>query len=388
MSSLIEFARGFFATTIAFNGNSLSVTWGSLIFAFVLPVFGLFLVIRVLVFFVKRLLAKSPMKEETRSRVMRWFRIVYRLVFLFVVALLAADLLGDQIMESLQSVIGFLREPFFTSGNTSISVVTLLLLVPIFYAATWAGNSTRRVLEQGVLDRLSLDASRKFSIVSLSRYGVMIIVAVIGLSIVGINLSSLAVIFGVLGLGIGFGLQGVVANLFAGLMIILSRPIKEGDRVQIAGLEGDVKQIRVLYSVVNTLSDETLIIPNREIVENIVHNQSYDQPSIILFTDVQVSYRSDLDKVKAVLTRVGEESSFLHDGKQPRVLFRSFDDSGITVTLAVPIRSAIERHIATSEIMMDIWRAFRGTGIEIPFPQMDLYVKQVPPALEPGGEST
>ncbi|HKJ85615.1 MAG TPA: mechanosensitive ion channel domain-containing protein [Spirochaetia bacterium] len=388
MSSLIEFARGFFATTIAFNGNSLSVTWGSLIFAFVLPVVGLFLVIRVLVFFVKRLLAKSPMKEETRSRVMRWFRIVYRLVFLFVVALLAADLLGDQIMESLQSVIGFLREPFFTSGNTSISVVTLLLLVPIFYAATWAGNSTRRVLEQGVLDRLSLDASRKFSIVSLSRYGVMIIVAVIGLSIVGINLSSLAVIFGVLGLGIGFGLQGVVANLFAGLMIILSRPIKEGDRVQIAGLEGDVKQIRVLYSVVNTLSDETLIIPNREIVENIVHNQSYDQPSIILFTDVQVSYRSDLDKVKAVLTRVGEESSFLHDGKQPRVLFRSFDDSGITVTLAVPIRSAIERHIATSEIMMDIWRAFRGTGIEIPFPQMDLYVKQVPPALEPGGEST
>jgi small-conductance mechanosensitive channel len=218
-------------------------------------------------------------------------------------------------------------------------VVTLLLLVPIFYVATWAGNSTRHVLEQGVLDRLSLDASRKFSIVSLSRYGVM---------------------------------------------IILSRPIKEGDRVQIAGLEGDVKQIRVLYSVVNTLTDETLIIPNREIVENIVHNQSYDQPSIILFTDVQVSYRSDLDKVKEVLTRVGEESSFLHEGKRPRVLFRSFDDSGITVTLAVPIRSAIERHIATSDIMLDIWRAFRSTGIEIPFPQMDLYVKQIPPAPEAG----
>lgn len=395
MSSLIEFARGFLTTTISFNGNSLSVTWGSLIVAFVLPVAGLFVVIRVLVFFVKRLLAKSQMKEETRARVMRWLRIVYRTGFVLVVALLAADLLGDQITESLQSVIGFLREPFFTSGNTSISVVTLLLLVPIFYAATWAGNSTRRVLEQGVLDRLSLDPSRKFSIVSLSRYGAMVIVAVIGLSIVGINLSSLAVIFGVLGLGIGFGLQGVVANLFAGLMIILSRPIKEGDRVQIAGLEGDVKQIRVLYSVVNTLTNETLIVPNREIVENIVHNQSYDDPSIVLLTDVQVSYRSDLDKVKAVLMRVGEESSFLYDGKQPRVLFRSFDDSGIAVRLALPIRSAIERHIAKSEIIVDIWRAFRETGIEIPFPQMDLYVKQIPPVAEAadssrtgGGEST
>lgn len=379
MNTLIGLIRGFLGTSIAFNGSGLGITWGQLIFAFALPVLGIFVAIRILVYLVRRLVGRSQMKEESRQRFMRWFRIAYRLVFVFAVALLAANLLGDQIIESVRSILGFLSEPFFTSGNTEISVVTLLLLIPIFYVATWAGNSTRRILEHGVLERVSLDPSRRFSVVNLVRYGVMALVVVIGLSIVGINLSSLAVIFGVLGLGLGFGLQGVVANFFAGLMIILSRPIKEGDRVHINDLEGDVRRIRILYSVVNTITNETLIIPNREIVEKIVHNQSYEDPSIILFTDVQVSYRSDLDLVGRVLMEVGERSSYRYADRQPSVLFRSFDSSGITVTLALPIRTSVERHRARSQVVLDIWRAFRDAGVEIPFPQMDLHVKQLPP---------
>ncbi len=380
MKTLIGLLQDFLGTSITFNGAGLGVTWGELIFAFVLPVVGIFLAVRVLVYFVRRLVEKSQMKEESKQRFLRWFRLAYRLAFLLAVALLAANLLGDRIIESVRSILGFLSEPFFTSGNTEISVVTLLLLVPIFYVATWAGNSTRRVLEHGVLDRVSIDPSRRFSVVNLVRYGVMALVVVIGLSIVGINLSSLAVIFGVLGLGLGFGLQGVVANFFAGLMIILSRPIKEGDRIHINDLEGDVRRIRILYSVVNTITNETLIIPNREIVEKVVHNQSYEDPSIVLFTDVQVSYRSDLDEVRRVLTEVGERSSFRYADRQPSVLFRSFDSSGITVTLGLPIRTSVERHRARSQVVLDIWRAFRDAGVEIPFPQMDLHVKQLPPA--------
>ncbi|MFW6313699.1 MAG: mechanosensitive ion channel family protein [Spirochaetota bacterium] len=380
MKTLIGLLQDFLRSTIAFNGADTGVTWGGLIFSFALPVLGIFVAIRLLVYFVRRLVEKSQMKDESKQRFLRWFRLAYRLAFLLAVALLAANLLGDQIIESVRSILGFLSEPFFTSGNTEISVVTLLLLVPIFYVATWAGNSARRVLEHGVLDRVSIDPSRRFSVVNLLRYGVMALVVVIGLSIVGINLSSLAVIFGVLGLGLGFGLQGVVANLFAGLMIILSRPIKEGDRIHINGLEGDVRRIRILYSVVNTITNETLIIPNREIVERVVHNQSYEDPSIILFTDVQVSYRSDLDEVRRVLTEVGERSSFRYADRQPSVLFRSFDSSGITVTLALPIRTSVERHRARSQVVLDIWRAFRDAGVEIPFPQMDLHVKQLPPA--------
>ena len=378
MNALVSVIEGFLGASIEFDGTRLAITWGDLIAGFVLPLAALFVAIRVLVVFVRRLVERSQLSERGRAIVMRWFRILYRAGFALAVVLLGANLFGDQIIESLQSIIAFLREPFFTAGTTRISVVTIILLLPIFYLATWAGNQTRRVLEHGVLNRLNLDPSRRFSFLSLSRYGVMVLVIVIGLSIVGINLSSLAVIFGVLGLGIGFGLQGVVANFFAGIMIILSQPIKEGDRINIDELEGDVQQIRILYSVVNTISNETLIVPNRQIVESVVHNQSYDDPSIMLRTPVQVSYRSDLDRVKSVLLAVADRSSYRLHEKDPRVVFRSFDDSGITVILVIPIANAKDRHLARSEAIMEIWRAFRQNGIEIPFPQMDLHVKDLP----------
>lgn len=382
MNGLFEAASDFLGQNVSIVGNSLGISWGNLIFLFILPLVGIYLLVRLIAFFVKRLLARSQLSEDAQKRVYRVVRITYRLGYLLSVGLLAANLFGDQIVQSLSVIIGFLNEPFFTSGNTSISVITLLLLIPIFYAATWAGNAMRRMLENGLLTRINLDASRQFSVVSLVRYAVMTLVVIIGLSVIGVNLSSLAVIFGVLGIGIGFGLQGVVANFFAGVMIILSRPIKEGDRVHIGELEGDVQQIKLLYSVINTITNETLIIPNRNITENNVHNQSYDDPSIVLFTNVQVSYRSDLEKVQRVLLAAGRKSSYLIDGREPRVLYRSFDDSGITVTLAVPINHAVDRHVARSAVMMDIWKAFRDNSIEIPFPQMDLHVKQLPPQAD------
>ena len=382
MTGLVTLIRGFLSSNIVLGANTLSVSWGEFIFTFVLPLVGAYLAVRLIVFFVKRLLGKSQMNEDSKSRTMRWFRRIYRLLFLGVAVVLAINLFGDEVAASLGSVFTFLREPFFVSGNTQISVITLLLLVPIFYLASWAANGTRRFLEAGLLERLNLDPSRKFTITSLTRYGVMALVVIIGLSIVGINLSSLAVIFGVLGIGLGFGLQGVVSNFFAGIVIMISSPIKEGDRIHIGDVEGDVIHIRLLYSVVDTITSETIIIPNRHITENLMHNQSYEDPSIILFTDVQVSYRSDLDLVNSVLLRVGLESEYRFGNRPPRVLFRSFDDSGISVTLALPIRNATERHQAKSAIVMDIWRAFKKAGVEIPFPQRDIHVRTIPEPQE------
>jgi len=382
LAALVGLVREFFSGRIVLGTNTLSVTWGQFIFTFVLPLVGIYLAIRLIVFFVKRLVVKSQLKDEAKNRIMRWFRRIYRLLFLAAIVILAINLFGDEVTDSLGSVFTFLREPFFVSGNTQISVVTLLLLVPIFYLASWAANGTRRFLEAGVLERLSLDASRRFSVVSLTRYGVMALVIIIGLSVVGINLSSLAVIFGVLGIGLGFGLQGVVSNFFAGIVIMVSRPIKEGDRIHIGDVEGDVIHIHLLYSVVSTITNETIVLPNRHVTENLVHNQSYQDPSIILFTDVQVSYNSDLDRVNSTLLQVGLENQYRDGSRSPKVLFRSFDSSGITVTLAVPIRNAIERHQARSAIVMEVWRAFKKSGIEIPFPQQDVHVKELPPIEE------
>jgi small-conductance mechanosensitive channel len=316
---------------------------------------------------------------------------VYRIAGAVVVISLAGGLFGAQMFAYIGAALSVLREPFYSSGNTEISVVTLVLLVPVFYAATWLGRLSRRVANRALSERLALDPARRFSISSLLSYGVMGLVVVVGLSVVGLDLSALAVLFGVLGIGLGFGLQSTVANFFAGIVIIFSRPIKEGDFILVNEYEGTVEHIRLVSTVINTITHETIILPNSQIVDNYVHNYSFDDISIVLCSDVQVSYSSNLDRVKEVLTGVAQKNPYALSGDEGLVLFRSFDDSGITVSLCSTIRDAREKNRASSWLVLEIWRAFRNAGIEIPFPQRDVHIKSMPPPAAPdtsvqGGE--
>ncbi|MEW5816882.1 MAG: mechanosensitive ion channel domain-containing protein, partial [Spirochaetota bacterium] len=219
--------------------------------------------------------------------------------------------------------------PFFVSGSTRISFVTLILTIPVLYAANWLGKHIRTFFEKSVLDRLSLDESKKFSISSLVRYGLMILFVIIGLSIIGIDLSSLAVIFGMLGIGLGFGLQNVISNFFAGIVIILSRPIIEGDRILVKQYEGTVVKIKLNSTIINTLTNETIIIPNSRIIGENVYNYSYQDKRIIISNRVQVSYSSNLDKVLGLLVDVGLRNPCTVKDTEPIARVESFGDSGI-----------------------------------------------------------
>ena len=119
--------------------------------------------------------------------------------------------------------------------------------------------------------------------------------------------------------------------------------IKEGDRIQVGNLEGDVQAIKFMHTVVNTVTNETIIIPNSQITETTVHNYSYDDPSIIVCNTVQVSYGSDLDRVGEVLLEVAGRNPYAVAGARHRYQVWSFDDSGITVRICVVIRKAVER---------------------------------------------
>lgn len=358
----------------------------------VLPLAALALTARVGRRLLQRWLARTSWSEEARGRLVRWARRLYRIVAAVVIVSLAGGLFGAQMFAYLSAALGVLQEPFFSSGNTEISVVTLILLIPVFYAATWLGRLARSVTNRALSERLALDPARRFSISSLLSYGVMGLVLIVGLSIVGIDLSALAVIFGVLGIGLGFGLQSAVANFFAGIVIIFSRPIKEGDFILVNNYEGTVEHIRLVSTVINTITDETIILPNSQIVDNYVHNYSFDDIAIILCVEVQVSYGSDLDRVKAVLLRVAGRNPYAKEDDEGLVLFRSFDDSGITVRLCSNIRDAREKNRASSWMVLEIWRAFREAGIEIPFPQRDVHIKSMPPSASElpseGGEES
>jgi potassium efflux system protein len=333
-------------------------------------------------------LEKSKFKDDTKLVLGRWIRIGIRVLILTLLVILLAFLLGAEFFSVLNSVGSVLNEPFFKSGDLEISVLTLLAAIPVFYAASWAGKTSRTIIEKEVLGRIPVDASQRFSIANISRYAVMLLVLIIGLSIIGINFSSLIVIFSVLGIGIGFGLQGLVANFFAGLIIIVTRPIKEGDFIITAStaepVEGHVSRITLLHSVINTLLNETVIVPNTNIISTPVHNYSYDDPQISVPMDVDVHYDSDLDKVEEVLLGIGRDCPYWDRHPEPRVLVTVFGDSGIGMRLLVRISKGSDRFLAMSWLRKETWRRFKDNGIVIPYPQMDLYIKEGIPAPPTG----
>lgn len=367
-----------FTTPASIGETGISVSLWQAITQVVLPLLLVFAVYRLLRMAVRRIMILAEISEVTQTSVNGWIRRVFALLFPLLLIAYTGRLVGAEIFTLIGRVIGILNEPFFESGTTQLSVITLILLVPIFGLASWLAHLTKQAVESRFLERIGLDPARRFSIASLVRYIVLIVVMVIGLSMVGINLSSLAVMLGVLGIGIGFGLQGVVANFFAGIVIILTRPIKEGDRILVHDYEGTVEQIRIISTVINTLTNETIIVPNSELVNRYIHNYSYEDISIIVVNWVQVSYNSDLDRVGEVLRRVALSNPYRIEDREPRVFFRSFDDSGISVSVGTWIRDARERLLASSWSNLEIWRAFKTNGIEIPFPQRDLHLRSGP----------
>lgn len=346
-----------------------------LVIEFLLPLVVIGLVLRFMFVLIRRRVRQSRLSAGPGMLTIRWSHRILRIAWILALLLLASRILGAEMARWIGMALRALNRPFYVSGGTSISFVTLFLIIPVFYIAGWTSRVTRQSIEQGLTRHLRLDPARAFSLVSVVRFAVMGITAVVGLSMIGINLSSLTVLFGVLGIGLGFGLQDVVANSFAGLIIVLTRPIKEGDRILVSNIEGTVQHIKFIHTVVNTVTNETLIIPNSEITSNAMHNYSYDDISILLCNSVQVSYNSDLDQVGEVLMAVGRRNPFSVAGEEPRYRVVSFDDSGITVRLCTWIRDARDRIPASSWNNLEIWRAFKQNSIEIPFPQMDLHVK-------------
>lgn len=369
----------FLTESIAIFGVDFQVTVLQLLVELLLPSLG-FLFLAVMIQRVtRRVLRGTSLSKELQLRILRVLRLVIRLILLVLIGSLVARLLGTRMVSYFATILRVLNQPFYESGGTSISIVTIILVLPVIYVAIWTSKLVKGVADRTLKYRVGMDPSRRFSIVSLLRYLTLVLVLIVGLSMVGINFASLAVIFGVLGLGLGFGLQEAVSNFFAGLVIILSRPVKEGDRILVQGIEGTVMQIKLLSSVINTITNETIILPNAHIAYASVHNYSYDNARIIIRNYCQVSYATDLDQAKEVMQRAAVECPFRDRRKDPVAWVWSFDDSGITMMLSTWIENAEHKNEAYAWLNLEIWRAFKQAGVEIPFPQRDLHIKTPAP---------
>ncbi len=262
-----------------------------------------------------------------------------------------------------------------TIKQTPVTLASVLIFVIFLIATIIVARFVSRTVLGRLLKRFPLKDGIRYTLRRITEYGLIILGVVLAFQFVGINLSGLAVVFGLLSVGIGFGLQNVTANFVAGLVLLFERPIRVGDRITVGDVEGDVQEISLRATTIKTLNNISIIVPNSEFTSSNIINWSYADPKIRLDIDVGVSYQSNLDVVLKSLKEVADENSEVLRNPEPDVLLREFGDSSWNMRLRMWIGDAKRHHIVRSNINCAIVRKFRENAIEIPFPQRDLHVR-------------
>ena len=274
-------------------------------------------------------------------------------------------------------IFGIFTKPLFQLGQTWVSLATMVQFVVIVLLVVLVSRVVRRLLRQRVLARTKLDLGIQYAIARIVSYIVLVLGLLIGLETLGVNLSSLAVIAGAIGVGIGFGLQNIVSNFVCGLILLTERPIQIGDRVDVGGTMGGVIRIGARSTAIVTNDNITIIVPNSEFISGRVINWSIGDPKVRFRIPVGVSYGSDPHLVEKLLLEVADSNPHVLKNPAPSVRFVEFADSSLNFELRVWSVEMVSRPGALrSELNFAIWDKFKQHGIEIPFPQRDLHLKE------------
>lgn len=338
----------------------------SLLSLALVPLFGIGL-IYVLFFFARRVFARDG---HTHA----WLSIVEKIVSTVVWAAMVLTVLGIQ-----RDVLGWLDSVQFRVANahlTLLSVISGALWVCVtLMVAMWLGS----VLEDRLTRASTLDANLK---VVLSRVGRALLVfaaILIGLSLVGIDVTVLGVFGGAVGVGLGFGLQKIASNYVSGFIILLDRSLRLGDAISVGGLQGVVTQIRTRYTVVRGSDGNETLIPNEKLITDVVQNQSSYLTRGYAKVAVQVAYTSDVEHALTLLAEAAKGVPRVLAEPAPTPYLVSFGADGIDLELGFWIEdSAKGTSGVRSSVNRNIWRLFGEHGISIPFPQREVRVVGLP----------
>ena len=213
--------------------------------------------------------------------------------------------------------------------------------------------------------------------VRLLHYFIVFVAFFLVLSILGFDITRLTIMLSALGVGIGFGLQGIVNNFVSGIILLFERPVRVGDMVEVGGQWALIKRIGLRSTTVTTFDEADLIIPNANLVNDEVINWTLSNRRARLQIPVGVAYGSNVPRVIETLTACGKENPWVAKTPEPQVLFLSFGESSLEFELRVWVSDIDQRLNVRSQIHQEIDRRFREANIEIAFPQQDLHLRSV-----------
>jgi small-conductance mechanosensitive channel len=293
----------------------------------------------------------------------------------------------NSVLNAVQQVFDY---PLFKLGEGALTLGLILKLLLLFALVLAAEQVLRRYFTTRLLKRTRLDAALQYGIARIGGYIFILLGLYVALTAVGINLSSLAVVAGAVGIGIGFGLQNIIHNFVSGLIILVERPIALGDRIEVAGVAGNVARIRLRSTEIVTNDNISIIVPNSDFITHPVTNWSHGDPRVQIRLPVGVAYGTDVEQLRTVLLEVAAEHPKVLKTPAPTVFFEGFGDSALLFELGVwTAEMAHSPRRFRSELNFGIDRKLREHNIRIPFPQRDLHLKsgafvlQPAPAAEP-----
>ena len=256
-----------------------------------------------------------------------------------------------------------------TLGDITISAGDVFAFALVFFLGFVITRWIQRILRLSILPQFALDLGARSAIVTIVGYVGIVLAAIIAITSTGLDLSSLAFVAGALSVGLGFGLQSVVENFVSGIILLLERPVREGDWVEVGPYSGIVRKISVRSTRIETFDHHQIIVPNSQLITDTVKNLSFAGDAARIIVPVGVAYDTDLDKARTVLLDVAAANELVIDDPAPSVAVEDLGDNSINLKLLAFVRDVTTGAGVKSDLSFAVAKRFAQEGIEIPFPQ-------------------
>lgn len=268
-----------------------------------------------------------------------------------------------------------LNSPLFSLGNNKYSIVSILILIGLFWGLLYLIGTLTSILRSSILHRTGMSRGSQEVIFIITKYFLLAIGTIILLQIWGLNLSSLTILGSALGVGIGFGFQDIAKNFASGLVLLFERSVQVGDFIEVNNYKGTVEKVGARSIVLTTLDRVSIIVPNSNLLADEVVNWTYKNSISRLHIPVGVAYGSDTEIVKTVLIKAAEEHFKVLSTPTPQVFFDGFGDSSLNFELLVWISEPSHQAFIKSDLYFKVEKLLNKHNIEIPFPQRDIAIR-------------
>jgi len=266
----------------------------------------------------------------------------------------------------------------FSIGDFRLSALAVIKSLLLVFALVYFAGLAAAFTERKISTIESLSRSSQVLISKITRISLIVCALIIGITSAGIDLSLFAVFGGAIGLGIGFGLQKGISNLFSGMLLLMDRSIKPGDVIEIPdiGTFGWVNHMAARYTEIITRDNKSILIPNEDFITQRVVNWSHGDSLIRVQIAFGVHYDSDMEKVIEIAIEAAKKPERVVSSRAPVCWITEFGDSSVNFSLRFWIKDAQEGMTnVRGQVMMELWKAFKKEGIQIPYPHREIYIR-------------